>query len=157
VDKKLYRSRSDRMIGGVCAGLGEYLGIDPVWLRLLFVLLLFASLTGFWVYLILWIIVPEEGRETTTPGDTVQANVQEMAARARELGQGLQRGLQSDRASSDATATSGPIIVGAAFILLGAFLLLRQLNLFWWWRWDVMWPLFIIFIGFALLVTRAWE
>jgi len=154
MEKKLYRSRSDRMIAGVCGGLGEYLGVDPVWLRLFFVLLLFATGFGFWAYLILWIIVPEEGREPSTPGDTVQANVQEMADRAREFGQSIQRGLQGSRAPSEAGPTSGPIIVGLAFILLGAFLLLNQLNLFWWLRWDVMWPVLIIFVGGALLFSR---
>ncbi len=157
MEKRLYRSRSDRMIAGVCGGLGEYLGVDPVWLRLFFVLLLFATGFGFWAYLILWIIVPAEGREVGEPGDTVQANVQEMADRAREFGQSIQRGLQRDRAPSEAGPTSGPIIVGLAFILLGALLLLNQFNLFWWLRWDVMWPLAIIFVGGALLFTRLRE
>lgn len=154
MEKRLYRSRSDRMIAGVCGGLGEYLGVDPVWIRLFFVLLLFATGFGFGAYLILWIIVPEEGRAAATPGETVQANVQEMAERARELGQSVQRGLQADRSSSEAGPTSGPIVVGVAFVLLGAFLMLNQLNLSWWPRWDVMWPLLVIFVGVALLFSR---
>jgi phage shock protein C len=155
MEKRLYRSRSDRMIAGVCGGLGEYLAVDPVWIRLGFVLLLVgAAGAGFWAYIILWIIIPEEGRQTTTPGDTVQANVQEMADRAREFGQGLQRGLQGDRAPSEAGPASGPILVGVAFILLGALLLLNQLNLFWWLRWRTMWPLLLIFIGGAMLFSR---
>jgi phage shock protein PspC (stress-responsive transcriptional regulator) len=157
MDKKLYRSRSDRMIAGVCGGLGEYLSVDPVWLRLFFVLLLFATGAGLWAYLILWIIIPEEGRVTTTPGETVQANVQEMADRARDFGESIQRGLQGERASSEAGPTSGPILVGVAFILVGAFLLLSQLNLFSWLRWGVWWPLIIIFIGAALLISRLKE
>ena len=94
MERNLFRSRSDGMIAGVCGGLGEYLGLDPVWLRLLFILLLFASGIGLWAYLILWIIVPLEGSESTSPSDTVQANVQEMADRAREFGQGIQKGVQ---------------------------------------------------------------
>lgn len=157
MEKKLFRSRKDRMIAGVCGGLAEYLNADPVWIRLFFVLLLVATGFGFWAYLILWIIVPEEGRETITPGETVQANVQEMADRAREFGQSIQRGIQGERARSDEGSTSGTIIVGVGFILLGAFLLLNQLNLFWWLRWDVMWPLAIIFVGGALLFSRLRE
>ena len=155
--KRLYRSRSDRMIAGVCGGLGEYLSVDPVWIRLFFVLLLFASGLGFWAYLILWIIVPEEGRTAVAPGETVQANVQEMADRAREFGEGIQRGLQGGRSSSEAGPTSGPIIVGVAFILLGAFLLLNQFNLFGWLRWDVLWPSLIVLAGVALLISRLRE
>jgi phage shock protein C len=46
------------MIAGVCAGLAEYLGVDPTLIRLAFVLLLFAGTGGFWLYVIMWIVVP---------------------------------------------------------------------------------------------------
>jgi phage shock protein PspC (stress-responsive transcriptional regulator) len=155
MEKKLYRSKSDRMIAGVCGGLGEYLNVDPVWFRLFFVILLFATGFGFWAYLIMWIIMPEEGRVSGTTGDTVQANVQDIADRARDLGQGVQRGLQGQRTASDEGPTSGTVIVGAAFILLGAMLLLNRLNLFWWLKWDVMWPLMLVLIGGALIYSRV--
>lgn len=58
--KKFYRSRVDRKIGGVCGGLGEYFGIDPTLVRLLFVLgLLFVGGTLL-AYLILLIVIPDE-------------------------------------------------------------------------------------------------
>lgn len=60
--KQLTRSTTDRMIAGVCAGLGEYLNIDPTVVRLLFVLGFFLS-GGFGMviaYLIMAIVVPEE-------------------------------------------------------------------------------------------------
>lgn len=61
VERKLYRSVRNRMIAGVCAGLGEYLSIDPTVMRLIFVLLFFATGTiMFWVYLIMALIVPNE-------------------------------------------------------------------------------------------------
>lgn len=154
MDKKLYRSRSDRMIAGVCGGLGEYLNVDPVWIRLFFVVLLFATGFGFWAYLILWIIVPEAGREAATPGETVQANVQDMADRVREFGQSIQRGLQSGQVTAGTDSTSGAIIVGLAFIALGAILLLNQFNLFWWLDWGVWWPLLLVLLGGALLYSR---
>ncbi len=59
--KKLYRSRDDRMIAGVCGGLGKYLGIDPTLLRLAFALLVvFGVGSGILLYLVLMIIVPLE-------------------------------------------------------------------------------------------------
>ncbi len=59
--KRLYRSRSDRMIAGVCGGLGEYFDIDPTLVRLIFVFGSFMTGSGlFWVYLIMMVIVPEE-------------------------------------------------------------------------------------------------
>jgi phage shock protein C len=155
--KKLYRSRSDRLIAGVCGGLGEYLNIDPVWLRLFFLLLLFAWGIGFWAYIVLWLIVPQEGREMTTPGDTVQANLQDIADRAREFGQSIQLGFQDDESASGAAPRTGPLVVGVILILLGGFLLLNQLNVFSWLRWDLMFSLLIIFVGGALLISHLKE
>lgn len=58
--KKLYRSKKDRMIAGVCGGLAEYFNIDPVIVRLVAVLLLLpGGLPGLVPYIILWIVVPE--------------------------------------------------------------------------------------------------
>ena len=70
--KQLYRSRENRMFGGVCGGLGEYLNIDPTVVRLLFV---FGVIFGFGslliVYLVMLVVIPE------TPLSTPQAEVVE--------------------------------------------------------------------------------
>ena len=60
--KKLYRSRENRMIGGVCGGLGEYFDIDPTLVRVLFILGAFLGIPGalLLVYLVMLIIVPQE-------------------------------------------------------------------------------------------------
>ena len=59
--KKLYRSRSDKMIAGLCGGLGRYLGIDPTLIRLAFVLLLLFGIgSGLLAYIIMMLIVPLE-------------------------------------------------------------------------------------------------
>jgi phage shock protein PspC (stress-responsive transcriptional regulator) len=60
VDKRLYRSRTDRVLGGVCAGLADYFGLDVVIIRLIVLALFLAGTIGLWPYLILWIVVPEE-------------------------------------------------------------------------------------------------
>ncbi|RJQ42009.1 MAG: PspC domain-containing protein [Anaerolineaceae bacterium] len=57
---KLYRSRDKRMIAGVCGGLGEYIGVDPTIVRLLFALGLFLGTLTFWVYLVMMLVIPEE-------------------------------------------------------------------------------------------------
>lgn len=58
--KKIYRDADQRVLGGVCSGLGYYLGIDRVWVRLLFVLVFLLGFgTSFLVYIIMWIIVPK--------------------------------------------------------------------------------------------------
>lgn len=58
--KRLYRSKTDTMIGGVCAGLANYLNIDPTIVRLVFVLMLLLGGHGLLIYLILWLVVPLE-------------------------------------------------------------------------------------------------
>lgn len=59
--KRLYRSRTEKMVGGVLGGLGIYLGIDPTWLRVAFVLLAIAGFgSAVLLYVIAMIIVPEE-------------------------------------------------------------------------------------------------
>ena len=57
--KRLYRDKENGMIGGVMAGLGHYLGIDTLWLRIIMVILFFGFGTGLFVYIVLWILVPE--------------------------------------------------------------------------------------------------
>ena len=59
-NKKLYRSRTERMLGGVCGGLGEYFNIDPTLVRLAFVAATLLGGPGVVAYIILWIITPEE-------------------------------------------------------------------------------------------------
>jgi phage shock protein C len=59
-DKKLMRSRSNSKIAGVCGGLGDYLGVDPTLIRLVWLLLVFFAGTGILAYIIAWIVMPEE-------------------------------------------------------------------------------------------------
>jgi phage shock protein C len=66
--KMLRRSRTDRMVGGVCAGAARYLGIDPVAARVLFVLATFITGGALLIaYAIMWIVIPEEPVWPTTP------------------------------------------------------------------------------------------
>lgn len=59
--RKLYRSRKQRMIAGICGGIGEYANLDPTLVRLLFVVLAVFSFSAFViVYILMWIIIPEE-------------------------------------------------------------------------------------------------
>ncbi len=58
--KRLYRSRTDRVIAGVCGGIARYFNIDPTLVRLLFVLGLFLNGGTFWAYIIMMIVIPEE-------------------------------------------------------------------------------------------------
>lgn len=104
---RLRRSPDDKVFGGVCGGLGEYFGIDPVWFRVAFVALVFAGAGGGLIlYLIAMIAIPErEQGEAPTP-------------------------------STKLSGTQGTIIVGSVLIAIGAIALLNLAipwidNLFW--------------------------
>lgn len=58
--KRLYRSRTNVMIGGVCAGLADYFNMDPTIMRLIFVLLALVGGHGVLLYLIMWLVVPQQ-------------------------------------------------------------------------------------------------
>jgi len=61
--KRLYRSNKNRMLAGICGGIGEYFNIDPTIVRILAVVGFFVTASVFfWAYLILWIVIPEENR-----------------------------------------------------------------------------------------------
>ncbi len=58
--KRLYRSRTDRKLGGVCGGLGAYFNIDPTLFRIIFLILFLGMGQGLVLYIILWLVIPEE-------------------------------------------------------------------------------------------------
>ncbi len=78
MEKRLYRSRTDVMIGGVCGGLARYLGADSTLIRLIFVALGLTG-TGLLLYPAMWLIVPKEGQGESSPGDTLRSGASEMA------------------------------------------------------------------------------
>ena len=76
--KKLYRSTSDRMIAGICGGLGDYFGIDSTLVRLIFVIgAIFTGSALFWAYIIMLIVVPEAPAASQS---MVEAQYEEPAA-----------------------------------------------------------------------------
>ena len=142
---KLYRSISDRMIGGVCGGLGTFLNIDPIFVRLLFVLLLFGSDFGFILYLLLWIIIPEEGKAYGFKDNSVGEKV-------KSMGDDIQQAVTQPHPQAG-------LIMGVGLIVIGGFLFLDRLNLSWmnWIDLDILWPILLIVGGVVLLFRKKAE
>lgn len=66
--KRLYRSFTNKMIAGVCGGIADYFSIDATVVRLLFVLGFFLGTAAFWIYIVMWVLMPEEpGAVPPTP------------------------------------------------------------------------------------------
>lgn len=143
---RLYRSRTDKMIAGVCGGLGHYLAIDPTWVRLFFVLVAVATAgsVSLMAYLILWVVMPYEGAETTA----VQAGDTELSSRIHEVGGEMRESLS--------TANTG-IVVGGALVFLGLAFLVQNLGIRWlhWFNLGQLWPLLLIAFGVMVIVRRS--
>ena len=151
MNTKLYRSRTDSMIGGVCGGLGQYLGIDPIIVRLFFVLLALGDGVGVLIYLVLWLIVPRQGQaEAATLEENIRAGAGEIAERARALGDDLREAACSPNPQAG-------LIIGVALIVLGVVFLLQNLHIAWlrWLDFDLLWPGLLIVAGLALLLRRV--
>ncbi|MFZ0015072.1 MAG: PspC domain-containing protein [Acidimicrobiia bacterium] len=67
VQKRLFRSQSKKVVGGVCGGLGDYFAVDPVWFRVGFVVLALGGGSGILIYLLMWLIVEPEPVGYTPP------------------------------------------------------------------------------------------
>src|SRR5688572_20890163 len=83
VPSRLYRSRSQKMIAGVSGGLGEYFDVDPVLIRLLFVVTAFISGVGILAYIVLWIVVPFEGDDGPR-FDALKRDLDDFSGRVRD-------------------------------------------------------------------------
>lgn len=148
MNNRLYRSRTDQMIGGVCGGLGRYLKIDANIIRLLFVLLGLGNGAGLILYLALWVILPYEGEGEAGASNTVHSGADEIAQRMRAMGEDVQHAFRQPNSKTGA-------LVGGGLIILGLIFLVDNLNLPWlrWLRFDVMWPVLIIALG-AVMIWR---
>ncbi|MFP3974844.1 MAG: PspC domain-containing protein [Dehalococcoidia bacterium] len=157
MQKRLYRSRRDRMISGVCGGLAEYLEIDPVIVRIVMVLLALANGIGILAYIIMALVVPSEGSESAKTEDTMRENASEMRGAANKLGEEIRSTFgESDQAeseSSESVSRNRRNFIGIILIVIGCLFLAGNFNFFWWFSWHKLWPLIIIVAGIVLLVS----
>jgi|YNPNPStandDraft_1061719.scaffolds.fasta_scaffold55812_2 phage shock protein C len=150
---KLYRSDTDKIIGGVCGGLGEYLHIDPLILRILFVLLAMVNGLGLLGYLLLWILVPAGQTAYASQEELMRHNVEEIGQRARELSQEARRALDG-RWGETQMPSNRMLIIGASLVGIGLLILLSNLGLLWWFDFGRLWPLILIAIGGVILLNN---
>ncbi|HEY8548108.1 MAG TPA: PspC domain-containing protein [Acidimicrobiales bacterium] len=141
----LARRRDDRVVAGVCAGLGRWLDVDPTFVRIAAVLLTFANGVGVLVYLVLWGVLPEAPDPAARPapaaggavggGGAADAGDAAAAADAQSRSQGLQRAL------------------AVGLITLGSLLLVRWVSPFFPDR--IVWPAAVGAAGLALVWSRS--
>ena len=146
--KKLYRSVTDKMLAGVCGGLAEYFAIDPVIVRLIFVLAVIFGGSGILAYIILWIIIPQKPFiitpfNTNPPSDDSQSSVEEKKSENPEF--------NMNAMNINKTQSNRSIYAGAFLILLGGIFLLD--NFIPHFNFGDFWPLILIGLGFAIILN----
>ncbi len=140
--KRFYKSATDSMLTGVAGGIAEYFDVDPTLVRVAWVLAGLASGgLALIVYVILAIVMPRQSldspavadSDTSEPGDSAggEASRTDTIDRTRRLG-----------------------MFGIVLIVIGVLLLLSNLGLMHWWRWDIFWPVLLIIGGLVILAGR---
>lgn len=136
MEKKLLRSKDDRVIAGVCGGLGEYFGIDTVLFRIAAVLLLLVNGFGAIMYIIAWVAIPENNKRKKD--DMKQEKKEEMV----------------DKENGELSG-GGSLLVALFAIILGVLLLINNfVDIF---NFQKTWPLLLIFLGVVLLFKNSGE
>lgn len=124
MEKKLYRSRSNYMLAGVCGGLGEYLTIDPIIIRIFFIVFALADGIGFLIYLILWFIIPRDETVMDSGADHYASARQEMNIKARQMGDEFSQAVRHYNKDTSK-------FIGIAFILTGCLFMFKEFINVW--------------------------
>ncbi|MCT4599243.1 MAG: PspC domain-containing protein [Vallitalea sp.] len=132
MNKRLYRSRDNQMISGVCGGFAEYLGIDPTIIRILFVIALFQWGFGILAYIICTIIIPVS--PISNSNEYIYDNT---------------------NYSSSYNSKTTRIIIGIFLVVIGVISILEKL--FNWFDFDLIWPITLISIGFLILTKDKFK
>jgi phage shock protein PspC (stress-responsive transcriptional regulator) len=156
MEKRLYRSRTDRVLWGVCGGLAKYFDIDPTIVRVIAVLLIFADGLGILAYIIMAIIVPLEGSKVATPREVLKENIEDIKESASQVGGELRSTF--GKKEGEAEDVYGihhrrRTFLGIVIVVIGIVLLLGTLGLFWWFHWGIFVAAVILIIGLFIILS----
>jgi phage shock protein C len=123
--EKVLRSNKDFVIAGVCGGLAEYFKIDPIIIRIIFIVLSFGGGSGILIYVILWLVLP------------------------------MQSGIKKENLSNFRTNIKNNMtsksFVGLIILLVGVVALLNQIIPI---KWDIFWPIILILVGLFFIFRK---
>ncbi|MFZ1730967.1 MAG: PspC domain-containing protein [Bacteroidota bacterium] len=139
MEKRLYRNTENKMIGGVCTGLAEYFSIDPVLIRLVFVILTLHHGIGILAYVILWIVVPARMHTVR-----VETSSGEVAMEEDESG-----GFAVPPIREKKEHGRGSFVGGISLVVIGTLFLLD--NFIPSFGFEDFWPLLLIAVGAGML------
>jgi phage shock protein PspC (stress-responsive transcriptional regulator) len=175
-DQRFYRG-SNRFVGGVCAGLAEGFHLDVLWVRVAFLLLLFVQGLGLFIYVVLWLVMPErlEGGGQRSGFDAMVSDLRRIWGEIQHQLGGASRPAPSPTGSTPASApapndapqpapgpgvaTSQPagawqnqtLFFGVILVVIGVGLLGNNIGII---NWSVVWPAALITLGIVILVRN---
>jgi phage shock protein C len=167
MERRLYRSRKNRLFLGVCGGLGEYFKMDPMVIRVIAVLITIASaFSAIVAYFILALIVPVEGSKATTPRDAFNENIAGFSrttnklkdeSKAQQSGPADRNEVIENNQGSVSTPTvpkrsSGKFVFTVAVVLIVIGIYFFIINLIPRLR-DLMLPMILIMSGFIIIAV----
>lgn len=142
--KKLYRIEKKKMIFGICAGLAEYMEMEPVLVRVIFLILFFAGGSGFLVYLILALVVPKKNQRKMEIDEKIKNLAFEIRDRAKIFGKEIVKERKKK--------SNGRILVGGFIIIFGLSIIAKKLIPGWWE--EMFWPTILIVMGMYLIFKK---
>ncbi len=138
MSKKLTRKLNDKMVSGVASGLAEYFQLEVTWVRIAFVLATFFGGGGLWIYIILWIAVPESNGSVIYEQTFSNPEPIKTTKKPRK------------------EKVNGNLIGGLVLISLGSYFLLDEFDIIPdWFNIGKLWPLIFVFIGVSILSKGA--
>lgn len=142
--RKIFRSRKDRVIAGVCGGVAEHFNVDPVWVRIGWVLCVFAKGLGLIAYVLCWILIPEKEEAVAAGGGPGTAGAEGTTAGAEAGG---------DSGVAQRLTSSQPrVVIGVILIALGCIFGVSAFVPFF--HDTVFWAFVCIVLGVVLLARR---
>lgn len=135
--QKLYRSEKNKVIAGICGGLGDFFDIDPTIIRILFILISLFGGGGVFVYFILWIVIPSEKTTKKNSEDYIKENVEELKTKSQEI------------------AGKNPrVFLGIIIMVIGFSILMQNFGFYSFGYIWKFWPIALIAGGFVMLSRK---
>jgi phage shock protein C len=137
VYSRLYRSEKNKIVAGICGGIGEYFNFDPTIIRLVFVLVTIFGGGGVLIYLVLWLVVPSESYPGKNNNEHIKRGLEEIKEKARSLSHDDSR-----------------FLIGIIVLIFGVMLLLGNFGFWNYFDLGRLWPLLLVIAGFVMLSKR---
>ncbi|MCC8409631.1 PspC domain-containing protein [Mucilaginibacter sp. UR6-1] len=167
MEKKLYRDELRKKVGGVCAGLADYFGVDVSIIRVIFLVTFIVKGFGGLIYVILWIVLPKRNVYFdpnvgyTVPPPQEPYNPFKSSSEPNFTMPNYEAGKPFGSVPPVKKTSSVGVIMGAILIIIGGAFLLDEFNLIPDVDFDVLWPLLLVGAGIAFILSGAksqpWE